>query len=498
MRSRNRSWLLTFVGGALFGLSLHLAPLSGLKSVWESPASAALPASQAEIVYDSNLTLSHVTPLRANDLVRIVIPYSGAWSGSLRHLSSDIVVPIHRRVENGHEAWVIVPSSGSYDFVVRAPQAHEGMEIDSDPYWCFVPLVVPHADVEKLIFNGTKSIYPRVWEYCGGYVDREAGSRLRSPLTLSPEESVIIKQTLDFGKPTALQPPQTTLHNFGAKVYGSFRDTVSHSGIYNLGYWYHKSKPSSSPGSVNYQPEPKGCPLSFTDEWHQGGCKEDPTHYAWQPLGLSQKRRITTRSDLETCLAAKTPHVIGDSVGHALYRGMLCVSAGYAGIQEREAVEVQHRAHAGMNLFLPADFNSEPTYQEFLDFMNLKGGTDVIWHIGIWMVSYVPATDWKRGLRRIAQYAQLHHRETGVRHWFTTLTSPYWQPGPNIHQPQWQTLTRTYQWNLVVLETAKHFNITVIDLFTPTTARTDGRTDNCHFCDYVIYEIAHLVYRAIC
>lgn len=155
--------------------------------------------------------------------------------------------------------------------------------------------------------------------------------------------------------------------------------------------------------------------------------------------------------------------------------------------------------------FAPRDFfNATPLYSDYLTLLNYNGQvyTDYVYLNGMWPLSYVPSTDWARGLRRL-----LHHIGTfktsngnnGTRHWLGQVTSPhFFNIEKRVFDPGWQTASRAHQYNNILRQVALEFNANMIDTYSLTVPLYERRTDNCHFCDSVALDLAIVVMNGIC
>ena len=196
-------------------------------------------------------------------------------------------------------------------------------------------------------------------------------------------------------------------------------------------------------------------------------------------------------------------------MGYSLWRGMHCVLGGYAELPStwlEKQLQFSHNAVEFLTMFPPFALQHTPSYEDFLALLrtpvggyNRDGPTVYIWNFGIWMISFVPSSDWTRGLDTIMQYVARYAAESLAtagerqRHYFNTVTS--FQTAENNNY--WQTARRAHSWNEALLRLARKHRVTVVDLHSPTTVRYDARTDNCHYCDTVMYELAHITLRSV-
>lgn len=118
-------------------------------------------------------------------------------------------------------------------------------------------------------------------------------------------------------------------------------------------------------------------------------------------------------------------------------------------------------------------------------------------------MSFSSSVDWHRGLTRLALHTvRFLQTAEGQRHrvFWAMVTSPSSDASPYERSSKdslWTTATRAFRFNEVLKEVALEFDIPLIDMFWPTVNRFDGRTDNCHFCDYVATELAVPAFRAL-
>ena len=413
----------------------------------------------------------------------------------------------------------VLPWSGSWTLTVLQPQSLPSLSDDLEPFPCY-PLLMTRPELQRVIASTYDSIN-RSMSACG-WDPVTATSSMRfipvhAPPVLKREQSVVAMLHFNVSSSSTIDPSSSSQAQLEHQAYERAFGSAAAGHVGSVGYWYRPLRTlqaDRSPGSSEYQPEPVGCPVSFGETTaHQSACDKTSPALQWHPIRGSRAEYLTSPGDLFTYLNHSALIVVGDSMGFALWRGMHCVTSGYAaifgGVLAVRLVPV-HNAVEMLAMFPSLDRQIQPSYEDFLRLVRppVQGGysgyagtkrVHYLWSFGLWMVSYVPRSDWARGLTAIFTHITRYQQEALVstgeqqRHSFCTLTAIQTE-GPD---PGWQTDARVQQWNALITRMSTARGFLVIDLHTPSSTRYDARTDNCHYCDTAVYELAHLTLHHI-
>ena len=493
------------------------------------------PPSRRFVFNASGLTSSPVPSLlRAQRVLEVCFDSDDIppvyWLGSVSMDGVDgPLVPLHRSVPGAalppHCAAFVLPRAGVWTIELQQPQKRVLPNDDREPNHC-IPLMTAPNFTRLHSLAQTSAVFDGVLHSCGWTADMtaEEGRLLVANQTISPPQSARVSERTiarhRFTVPSANDDNNTVTAD-GAEVsqqlyrsvYGNASGLLAHNA---LGYWQRRSASAlPAPRTVHYQPEPLGCPTTFYFHNLTGDlarCNFTTPALQWHPTFGSRVSFLASPLAVLRYVNRTVTVVVGDSLGAAIWRGLRCTVRGYAAVQRgslvNERVQLSHNAIDMLAMFPPLSALVEPSYAEFVqtivrpprtDGFQPGGSTVLVWNIGMWMVSHVSSSDWPRGLHRlmtfVEQYATERRAATGERqrHYFTTLTGVHTLNG----QPKWQTATRVSNWNVLLLQVAALHRMPLIDLHSPSSVRADARLDNCHYCDTVAYELAHIVLARI-
>ena len=446
------------------------------------------------------------------------------WLGSVSMDGTDgPIVPLYRAVPGApmplHCAAFVLPRAGTWNLELQQPQKAASPFDDMEPHHCRAMLPTPNSTQLHHLAQ-TSAVFNRTLAMCGWtvHMSAEAGLKktnsqiLHPPQTAPMRERIIARHRFTVAFATDVDEAESA--NVQRQLYHSVYRNASLLLVHNtIGYWQRRPASSTTPalpGTSMYQPEPTGCPTTFyfhniTKQLPR--CNFSAPALQWHPTFGSRAAFLASPSAIREYVNRTMTVVVGDSLGAAVWRGLRCVVRGYAQVKQNALVDLRvlwsKTPLEMMAMFPPLGALLEPSYAEFVSLIvhssggyNPGGDTVFVWNVGMWMVSWVASSDWNRGLLRlmrfIKQYAAERLAATGERqrHYFNMLTGVH---STDDHDPNWQTASRVYRWNVLLLQVAVQHSMPLIDLHSPSSVRPDARVDNCHYCDYVSYELAHIV-----
>lgn len=216
---------------------------------------------------------------------------------------------------------------------------------------------------------------------------------------------------------------------------------------------------------------------------------------------------LLSPAEVRSCVAARRFVVVGDSLGHNIWVGLSCFLQGYSGIAEADfTLQMVGRQPETLPLFASRGTPWIASYQDFLEIINFSPnratGTDFIYQVGMWPISFTASTEWARGFHRLLGFIKQFQAAEGAgsRHWIgqaTAVHSDVLDSGGR--GPLWQTASRTALYNRILRDVVSQYgHVRMLDNFGPTLSRFDGRLDNCHICESVAIELAAHTMKGIC
>lgn len=432
--------------------------------------------------------------LPAGSINQIQMPYLSYWTATLRTVDGDprrasVILPVYPASNDSRLALLYVPEHlhGTYELVVRIPRPLPG---DDDPYEidpsdCLIYWISdesqmhpPYLDSKVWLklrkFCCIEQSEPWEWtksvEYGGG----------RNQVPVEPYNRTVVFRarvsvTKDTERPSAASVDQI-LADLRSWVYGSASSNVPKQ---SLGYWQSYHSPSNSLGSTHYLPLVGQCPVSDEAALKHPECAENRamSSLRWTPFGSRREDWLLRPQQLKTCLRKKKVRIYGDSLGLGLNRGLTCFLSGYAGLAEGIDWDLQHyRLAVGISPFFAPRMAGvdEIDLEDGAKLLGIDDATsrpDIeIWLAWMWQISYVPSSEWVRGIDRMLRTIKALANERGVTAYIAMATSPQNDPKPG-DAVAWQTSDRSYQWNTIMQSAARRHDLPLIDTFWPTVHR---------------------------
>lgn len=105
----------------------------------------------------------------------------------------------------------------------------------------------------------------------------------------------------------------------------------------------------------------------------------------------------------------------------------------------------------------------------------------------------MPAFEWGRGLRRLADYANRHRTETGCTHILAATTPVDVQDDAHV----FTSPARVFAFNQLIFDVARRHGLIVLDAWAPLDARQDARVDRVHMCSQLVVEWGRIILAAL-